>query len=229
MEATGSILDEIQKDDVDSPPRPKSEREKLTEEVKAMIEKTGKKIKTLAEHKAQVQKKAEEQRNESLSRKEQEELRQRAQAERVVRKWEKNYSSEESNIKDDGLKVCYCKHCGQYSMILDVLLNKLPIRKSDKSRVVNEKKRVCKKNMIAGQAKLIKRKAGGIERQYRFFCKQCGLLLCYRSVPENQVGSYTFIVKDALTDSLSEIAELENVSEKKNETSGGGDKEGVTS
>mmetsp|Transcript_30530 Transcript_30530/g.42514 ORF Transcript_30530/g.42514 Transcript_30530/m.42514 type:complete len:209 (+) Transcript_30530:132-758(+) len=206
MEATGRVLNEIQRDDVDSPPRPKSEREKLTEEVKAMIEKSGKKIKTLAEHKAEVQKKEEQQRNESLSRKEQEELRQRAQAERVVRKWEKNYSSEESNIKDDGLTVCYCKHCGQYSMILDTILNKLPIRKSDKSRVVNEKKRVCKKNMVTGQAKLIKRKAGGVERQYRFFCKQCGLFLCYRSVPESHVGSYTFIVKDALTDSLSKLS-----------------------
>jgi len=33
MEATGRVLNEIQRDDVDSPPRPKSEREKLTEEV----------------------------------------------------------------------------------------------------------------------------------------------------------------------------------------------------
>ncbi|GAB5355231.1 hypothetical protein AAMO2058_000188000 [Amorphochlora amoebiformis] len=194
-----SVLDEIDKgmDDLDDPVKPLNERQKLSKEVKEMLERSGKKIKTLKEHKEEVKKKKESQISDAVNRREAEERRDRAQAERVVKKWEKNYTSEESDIKEEGLNVCYCI-CGQYSMILDVSLDKLPKRKSDGSLVVNEKKRVCKRNMVEGQTKLIRRK-GGLERQYRFSCKQCGLFLCYRSVPGSQSGKYTYVVKGALT------------------------------
>jgi hypothetical protein len=111
---------------------------------------------------------------------------------------DQNYSSETSDV-DERLKILYCKHCGQYSMVLDVKLSQLPTRKSDGSRVVNEKVRVCRRNMSEGQVKLIKRKKG-IERQYRWNCKQCGLFLCYRSVAGKETGKHTFIIADALTD-----------------------------
>eukprot|EP00954_Amorphochlora_amoebiformis_P017252 1317928-Amorphochlora_amoeboformis.AAC.1 len=73
--------------------------------VKEMLERSGKKIKTLKEHKEEVKKKKESQISDAVNRREAEERRDRAQAERVVKKWEKNYTSEESDIKEEGLNV----------------------------------------------------------------------------------------------------------------------------
>mmetsp|Transcript_30013 Transcript_30013/g.52690 ORF Transcript_30013/g.52690 Transcript_30013/m.52690 type:complete len:219 (+) Transcript_30013:8-664(+) len=207
--ASSSVLDAVEKDDeedLQTVEKPLNERQKLANEVKKAIEKSGKKLKTLAEHKADVQKKKDDARDAAMSRRDAEERSKRAEAERMVRKWDMNYTSEDTDLKDDGLKVCYCRYCGQYSMILDVSVSTLPTRKSDGAHVVNEKRRVCRRNMVEGQAKLIKRK-GGLEKQYRWFCKQCGLFLCYRSVPADARGKYTFIVKDALTDNLGELKE----------------------
>ena len=167
-------------------------------------QKSGKKLKTLAEHKEDIERRKDAHKNESIMRKEKEGEKNRIEQEKSVRKWDNNYSSETSDVKEDGLTICYCKHCGQYSLVLDSRLERLPIRKSDGSRVVNKNTVVCKLNMVEGQTKLIKRKKG-IERQYRWCCKLCGLPLCYRSAP-GQSGKYTYIVEGALTDDPNEIA-----------------------
>lgn len=85
-----------------------------------MLEKTGKKIKTLKEHKEDVQRRTEDARKESSSRREAEENKERSRhmskltnlhssyrqlAERNVRKWENNYTSEENNTDEKGLTV----------------------------------------------------------------------------------------------------------------------------
>lgn len=180
---------------------PVARREKLSEEVKGLLQKTGKRVRTLEQHRAEVQRKKETAQSGHITRREAEERKERAEAERTGRKWERAYSSEEGVAGRDGLRVLYCRHCAQYSLVLDTPIKSLPSRKTDGAWVVREGRRVCLPEMIKGPAKLIRRKCG-IERQYRWMCKNCGLLLAYRSVPEKQKNSALYIVRGALTENL---------------------------
>eukprot|EP00467_Chlorarachnion_reptans_P006509 CAMPEP_0114525602 /NCGR_PEP_ID=MMETSP0109-20121206/22523_1 /TAXON_ID=29199 /ORGANISM="Chlorarachnion reptans, Strain CCCM449" /LENGTH=87 /DNA_ID=CAMNT_0001707217 /DNA_START=14 /DNA_END=274 /DNA_ORIENTATION=- len=83
--SSSSVLDKIAQDDEFD--HPLNDRQKLTAKVKSMLEKSGKKIKTLKEHKENVQRKAEDARKESSMRREAEERKERQMAERNVRKW----------------------------------------------------------------------------------------------------------------------------------------------
>eukprot|EP00808_Paulinella_micropora_P021352 g40555.t1 len=71
--------------------------------------------------------------------------------------------------------VYYCAFCGAFALMMDVSLRKLPLRKTDSSRVLEEQKHTFKRNMVMGPT--------GVERQYRLNCKACGLLMCYRVAP----------------------------------------------
>lgn len=134
-------------------------------------------------------------RAELKQRKEQEE---REQEEKSRRRWERNYTSEDSGLNDDSFFTFYCSFCGHYAIIVDCDIGKLPKRGSDGSFVLDETKHVFKRQMNDGQTKVIRRDKG-VEKQYRFHCKECDLPLCYRSAPKDKDSKYSYFIKDALT------------------------------
>lgn len=65
-----------------------------------------------------------------------------ANEEKSRRRWERNYSSEDSIIEDESaFAVYYCAFCGAFALVVDVKLDTLPTRKTDGSRVLEVK--VC--------------------------------------------------------------------------------------
>ncbi|BHF71997.1 hypothetical protein AAHC03_09438 [Spirometra sp. Aus1] len=84
------------------------------------------------------------------------------------------------------------------SLILDCPLEKLPERPRDLSRVLDVSKRAHKINATDASPSscVYVRWEDGIERQYRRYCKSCGLLLFYRHSVKGHVAD--FIVNGAL-------------------------------
>lgn len=68
------------------------------------------------------------------------------------------------------------------SLILDCPVEKLPERGRDQAKVIDVKKRAHKINATeATQSRCVYiRWEDGIEKQYRRYCKSCGLLIFYR-------------------------------------------------
>lgn len=84
--------------------------------------------------------------------------------------------------------------CGQMSLIIDCPLEKLPMRRRDNARVVDSAKHAHKITCESDDVVHLRR-ADGIEKQFRFKCKKCGLSLYYRHHDSNLI---TYIVENAL-------------------------------
>lgn len=65
-----------------------------------------------------------------------------ANEEKSRRRWERNYSSEDSVVEDESsFAVYYCSFCGAFALVIDVKLDTLPTRKTDGARVLDTKAR----------------------------------------------------------------------------------------
>jgi len=91
------------------------------------------------------------------------------------------------------LKTFYCV-CGQLSLIGNVILEKLPLRKVDGARVLDPKVNAHKITTAEIPEKVFIKRDQGIEAQKRYKCKKCSLPLFYRC--DNP--SITFIISKAL-------------------------------
>lgn len=115
-------------------------------------------------------------------------------------------SKDQEEYNDAGpLNIYYCL-CGQMSLILDCIVEKLPLRQLDGARVIDSAKHANKITAEPGETIFIRRETG-IEKQHRFKCKKCALPLYYRHTNDPQV---TFIIRRALVKSKSDacITEL---------------------
>ncbi|VEL08261.1 unnamed protein product [Protopolystoma xenopodis] len=92
----------------------------------------------------------------------------------------------------------YCCLCGQMSLILDCPIEKLPQRPRDGSFVIDGVKHAHKINAtsVDPTSNVYVRWDDGIEKQFRRYCKNCGLVLFYRHKATNFPAE--FVVQGAL-------------------------------
>ncbi|EGO02201.1 hypothetical protein SERLA73DRAFT_159213 [Serpula lacrymans var. lacrymans S7.3] len=108
------------------------------------------------------------------------------------------------------LKVYYCL-CGEFILVIDKSLATLPRRKTDGAIIIRSqdsdagKAIVFKLNANPIDPVLLERK-GGHERQYRFSCPRCQLLVGYQSTPPPvKTGPYLYIYSGALTQTQGQV------------------------
>mmetsp|Transcript_11992 Transcript_11992/g.33731 ORF Transcript_11992/g.33731 Transcript_11992/m.33731 type:complete len:232 (+) Transcript_11992:176-871(+) len=96
------------------------------------------------------------------------------------------YSSEDANtLKEQQVFVYYCKYSGKHALTTDVDLALLPLRPADSSRVMDTNKFMCKVYADDGGLKVIRRKSGKLEKQYRLNIGR--LPVAYRSDPDSHL------------------------------------------
>ncbi|KAI8817911.1 uncharacterized protein EV422DRAFT_197483 [Fimicolochytrium jonesii] len=78
---------------------------------------------------------------------------------------------------EKNLHVYYCKFCGEYVLIIDKRIHKLPRRPTDNASVIT-KQRTFKLNLKRGTTRIIKRSTG-YEKQCRWECPRCDLPVAY--------------------------------------------------
>ncbi|KAI6134963.1 hypothetical protein EV401DRAFT_2249959 [Pisolithus croceorrhizus] len=109
------------------------------------------------------------------------------------------------------LRVYYCI-CGEFILVIEKSLAALPRRRTDGAYIIrcreNEtgKAVVFKLNASTSAAPVLVKKSGAYERQYRFSCPRCNLLVGYQSTPlPVKSGPYLYILKGALTHAQGQI------------------------
>ncbi|KAI7881965.1 hypothetical protein K492DRAFT_236303 [Lichtheimia hyalospora FSU 10163] len=96
------------------------------------------------------------------------------------------------------LHVYYCL-CSEFILVIDADLRILPRRRTDNAIIVSNTKRTYKLTAEPGQTVVVQRKEG-YEKQYRYHCPRCQLLIAYESTEDRKSGPYTYILEGALTE-----------------------------
>ncbi|KAI0036806.1 hypothetical protein K488DRAFT_75800 [Vararia minispora EC-137] len=111
------------------------------------------------------------------------------------------------------LRVYYCI-CGEFVLVIDKSLSSLPRRKTDKAIIIRSqdgpdaKAQVFKLNADTAEPVLVERTTGGHERQYRFYCTRCQLLIGYQSTPPPvKSGPFLYILNGALSQIQGQVPE----------------------
>mmetsp|Transcript_5159 Transcript_5159/g.14829 ORF Transcript_5159/g.14829 Transcript_5159/m.14829 type:complete len:235 (-) Transcript_5159:303-1007(-) len=92
------------------------------------------------------------------------------------------------------LYVYYCKYSGRHVLTTDCNIDKAPKRRTDAASVIDTEKYQVKLYALETGPKLIKRRSGAIERQYRLNCGK--LPIGYRIERE---GRYLYILENSVT------------------------------
>ncbi|GAX83996.1 hypothetical protein CEUSTIGMA_g11421.t1 [Chlamydomonas eustigma] len=95
---------------------------------------------------------------------------------------------------EDTLYVYYCKYSGKHAFTIDVDINKLPKRRTDGAKIADLDKYYVKLYTTDGGMKLIKRKDGKIDRQFRLNIGK--LPIAYKS---SQDGKLLYILDNAVS------------------------------
>ena len=78
------------------------------------------------------------------------------------------FSSDDApNVESEDLFVYYCKFSGRHAMTANCDLRRVPRRRTDNSAVIDTQRYKVRLYATGSGAKLIKRKSGAIERQFR--------------------------------------------------------------
>ncbi|KAG2225270.1 hypothetical protein INT45_001494 [Circinella minor] len=97
------------------------------------------------------------------------------------------------------LHTYYCL-CSEFLLVIDADLRQLPRRRTDNAIIVSNTQRTYKFTAQQEGSVIIKR-AEGYEKQYRYHCPRCQLLVAYEMTENRKSGPYTYIVDSALTES----------------------------
>lgn len=96
-------------------------------------------------------------------------------------------------IGGSDLFVYSCKWSGDHAFTIDCKLDDLPMRRTDNARIVDTKGHVLSLHLEPGGTKLLRRRNGTIERQYRYHLGR--LPVAYKSQPD---GRFLFVFDDAV-------------------------------
>lgn len=116
-----------------------------------------------------------------------------------------NYTSEDSYVKSEKMHTYYCSICGFFALIMQDTLGDVPFRETDDSFVIREAKKHTRNVNYAGTPTNIRR-AGGVEVQYRFYCKECKQPLGYRTEPEKQPCKFAYFWRNGLVPAQSQCS-----------------------
>lgn len=96
--------------------------------------------------------------------------------------------------KSNDLQVYRCL-CSNVILIMTEKIEKLPLREFDSARVLDASNITFKLKIDETPEILHLRRPNGIEKQYRFKCKECKLPILYRHQPDSDVN---FIMRGSL-------------------------------
>mmetsp|Transcript_122262 Transcript_122262/g.346627 ORF Transcript_122262/g.346627 Transcript_122262/m.346627 type:complete len:206 (+) Transcript_122262:85-702(+) len=109
-----------------------------------------------------------------------------------------NFTSEDSNvIGEKTLFSLYCSICGEHCIASEIDCFQLPRRSTDKAMALEEALHFHKKYANFGERILLRRQ-NGVEKQYRFYCRQCRQPLGYRPSPPTETSRFTYFYDNAL-------------------------------
>ncbi|CAO3640949.1 unnamed protein product [Cunninghamella blakesleeana] len=110
---------------------------------------------------------------------------------------------ENQDSKRHRLQVYYCL-CSEFLLVINFDLRQLPRRKTDNAIIVDNTKRTYKLTANSNGPVIIKR-PDGFEKQYRYHCPRCELLIAYEMQEERKSDTYTYIVDGSLTETQGNI------------------------
>jgi len=116
-----------------------------------------------------------------------------------------NYTSEDSYVRSETMHTYYCSICGLFALIMQDTLGDVPFREIDSSFVIREAKKHTRNVTYVDKATNIRR-AGGIEVQWRFNCKECKQPLGYRTASEKEQCKFAYFWQSALVPAQSQCA-----------------------
>ncbi|KAL9539555.1 hypothetical protein MBANPS3_010192 [Mucor bainieri] len=96
------------------------------------------------------------------------------------------------------LHVYYCL-CSEFALVIDADLRQLPRRRTDNAIIVSNVRRTYKLTAEAGECVLLKRR-DGYEKQFRYHCPRCQLVIAYEMNEHRKLGPYTYVLDGALTE-----------------------------
>merc|ERR1719482_1510826 len=107
-----------------------------------------------------------------------------------------NFTSEDSVvIGEKKLFTSYCSICGELSITCDAEIKRMPRRSTDHAYALDEAMYFHKKYANFGE-KILLRRQNGVERQYRFYCKQCRQPFGYRPNPPAETSKFSYFYHD---------------------------------
>eukprot|EP00906_Rhabdomonas_costata_P035727 RCo050192 len=83
----------------------------------------------------------------------------------------------------------YCLYCSHYLLILDTPVERLPRRRTDGAFVLTDPGNMLRKHNMEEAGEKLLRREKGTERQHRYTCKGCGLMVAYQSTPVRSLTS----------------------------------------
>ncbi|GBF95525.1 hypothetical protein Rsub_08506 [Raphidocelis subcapitata] len=95
---------------------------------------------------------------------------------------------------EDELIIYYCKFSGRHAFTTDVDIDTLPRRRTDGARVLDKGKHMLRLYTTDGGTKLLRRKDGTVERQYRLNVGR--LPVAYTAEPD---GALVYVLEGAVT------------------------------
>ena len=76
----------------------------------------------------------------------------------------------------------HCTHCTHYTAILSTTLASLPVRHTDGAHILQTDRHMFKLKVDRGSVVALRRERG-VEKQWRWNCRQCGLPVAYQCEP----------------------------------------------